>query len=150
MKLKLIPALVTFVFGLAMFGIAKLLPFGQFTFFGQQYLMYGLVCLAICIALAALLLFKNAKTTISPVALQNTTTLVTTGIYGYTRNPMYLALLLVLLAWGLYLGNAFNILLAAGFVYYMNAYQIIPEEQMLISKFGKAYRIYLKGVRRWF
>ena len=78
------------------------------------------------------------------------TSLVTGGIYNYSRNPMYLALLLILLAWGLWLGNAFNILLAAGFVGYMNKFQIIPEETALASKFGKTYHQYCILVRRWF
>lgn len=150
MKLKLVPVLVTTLFALAMFGLARWLPVGQFSFFGQWYLMYFLVALAMFIALVALWQFKSAKTTVNPVALQQTSALVTNGIYAYTRNPMYLALLLLLLSWGLYLGNAFNTLMAAGFVYYMNAFQIQPEEQVLESKFGKEYKRYLKAVRRWF
>jgi protein-S-isoprenylcysteine O-methyltransferase Ste14 len=63
---------------------------------------------------------------------------------------MYLALLLILLAWGLWLGNAFNTLLAAGFVGYMNRFQIIPEEEALTAMFGKRYQQYCKQVRRWF
>jgi protein-S-isoprenylcysteine O-methyltransferase Ste14 len=63
---------------------------------------------------------------------------------------MYLALLLLLLGWGLYLGNAFNTLLAAGFVYYMNTFQIIPEEEVLKDRFGKEYQKYCVLVRRWF
>jgi protein-S-isoprenylcysteine O-methyltransferase Ste14 len=63
---------------------------------------------------------------------------------------MYLSLLLLLLAWGLYLGNAFNTLLAALFVAYMNRFQIGPEERFLESRFGPAFRQYCTLVRRWF
>jgi protein-S-isoprenylcysteine O-methyltransferase Ste14 len=63
---------------------------------------------------------------------------------------MYLGLLLLLLALGLWLGNAFNTLVAAGFVSYMNHFQIQPEEDMLQQKFGKEYRFYCKLTRRWF
>ena len=62
---------------------------------------------------------------------------------------MYLALLLFLLAFSLWLGNAFNILLAAGFVSYMNRFQISPEERALAASFGEPYKAYLKQVRRW-
>ena len=58
--------------------------------------------------------------------------------------------LLVLLAFGLTLGNAFNTLVAAGFVSYMNKFQIKPEEEVLEKKFGKEYSIYCKLTRRWF
>ncbi|WP_338038964.1 hypothetical protein [Maribacter litopenaei] len=61
-----------------------------------------------------------------------------------------MALLLVLLGFGLYLGNAFNTLVAAGFVAYMNRFQIIPEERILFDKFGKEYKTYLTATRRWF
>ena len=63
---------------------------------------------------------------------------------------MYLGLLLLLLAWGLHLGNAFNIVLAAGFVAYMNRFQIVPEEETLSKLFGKEYAQYCTLVRRWF
>jgi protein-S-isoprenylcysteine O-methyltransferase Ste14 len=63
---------------------------------------------------------------------------------------MYLAILLVLLAWGLWLGNAFNTLLAAGFVGYMNKFQIRPEEEALATIFGKEFQQYCTQVRRWF
>jgi protein-S-isoprenylcysteine O-methyltransferase Ste14 len=72
------------------------------------------------------------------------------GIYGYSRNPMYLAMLLCLLAWGLWLGNVFNTLVAAFFVSYMNRFQIVPEERALTRVFGREYQLYCSQVRRWF
>ena len=63
---------------------------------------------------------------------------------------MYLAMLLILLALGIWLGNAFNVLLAAGFVGYMNKFQIIPEEEALSEMFGATYKQYCTLTRRWF
>ena len=63
---------------------------------------------------------------------------------------MYLAMLLLLLALGLKFGNAFNVLLAAGFVSFMNRFQIIPEERMLLEKFGREFKDYCTKTRRWF
>ncbi|NNE78150.1 MAG: isoprenylcysteine carboxylmethyltransferase family protein, partial [Pricia sp.] len=94
--------------------------------------------------------FARLRTTINPTQPSKANKLVDGGIYAYSRNPMYLALLLILLAWGIWLGNAFNTLLAAGFVAYMNRFQIVPEEQALLDIFGKAYRKYCINVRRWF
>ena len=150
MKLKIPPIVVTFLFGLFMYLLANYLPVGYFDFFGRNYLMCLLCFLALLIGIVSLLQFFRSKTSIDPLAPSKVSKLVTGGLYQYSRNPMYLALLLLLLAWGLYLGNAFNTLLAAGFVFYMNTFQIIPEEEVLTKKFGKEFQKYCVMVRRWF
>ncbi len=133
-----------------MYLLAIYLPVGYFDFFGRDYLMYLLLFLALLIGAVSLFQFFSSKTSIDPRSPSKVSTLVTGGLYQYSRNPMYLALLLLLLGWGLYLGNAFNTLLAAGFVYYMNTFQIIPEEEALTNLFGKQYQKYCVMVRRWF
>ncbi|MDC0008226.1 isoprenylcysteine carboxylmethyltransferase family protein [bacterium] len=150
MKLKLPPVIVFGVFAGLMFLMAKLLPYGDFEFFGRSYLMFGLFGLAFFTGALAVLQFVQSKTSIDPKVPVKATKLVVNGLYKVTRNPMYLALLLILLAWGIWLGNAFSVLLAAGFVSYMNRFQIIPEEEALSQLFGKEYRDYCKMVRRWF
>lgn len=133
-----------------MYLLATYLPVGYFDFFGRDYLMYLLLFLALLIGAVSLFQFFGSKTSIDPLSPSKVSTLVTSGLYQYSRNPMYLALLLLLLSWGLYLGNAFNTLLAAGFVYYMNTFQILPEEEVLTNIFGKEYQKYCVIVRRWF
>tara|TARA_R110002050_G_scaffold3935_2_gene20126 strand:- start:2425 stop:2877 length:453 start_codon:yes stop_codon:yes gene_type:complete len=150
MKLKIPPLVITIVFGLFMYLLAAYLPVGYFDFFGRNYLMYLLFFLAFLIGAISLWQFFSSNTSIDPRTPSKVTKLVSSGLYQYSRNPMYLALLLLLLAWGLYLGNAFNTLLAAGFVYYMNSFQIIPEEEALTNMFGKEYQKYCVMVRRWF
>ena len=150
MKLKLPPVVIFFVFALLMYLLAKFLPFGEFDFFGRRYLILILLTLSVAIGLIAIGHFFKAKTTIDPRKPDKSSKLVTKGIFAYTRNPMYLAILLVLLAFGLILGNAFNTLLAVGFMVYMNRFQIAPEESALLQKFGKEYRQYFVRVRRWF
>ncbi len=150
MKLKIPPAFVVLSFGLLMFLLARFLPVGSFDFFGREYLIKVLLGAAIGIAVVSMVQFYRAKTTIDPLTPSKASQLVINGIYQYSRNPIYLALLLILLAWGLWLENAFNTILAAGFVYYMNAFQIIPEEQALTQIFGKEYTRYCTQVRRWF
>ena len=150
MKLKIPPAFVVLSFGLLMYLLARFLPVGSFDFFGREYLIKVLLGAAIGIAVVSMVQFYRAKTTIDPLTPSKASQLVTNGIYQYSRNPIYLALLLILLAWGLWLENAFNTILAAGFVYYMNAFQILPEEKALFQIFGKDYQQYCKKVRRWF
>lgn len=150
MRLKIPPVFVFFVFGVLMYLLARFLPVGYFDFFGRRYLMYTLFIIAGSIGFISLLQFFKSKTSVDPTAPFKASKLVTSGIYQYTRNPMYLGLLLALLAWGLWLGNAFNALLAAGFVVYMNTFQVVPEEEALQKMFGKAYKQYCTLVRRWF
>lgn len=148
--MKVPPALVMLVFGGLMYVLDKFLSVGEFDFFGRNELAWALFGLGALIGLLSVAQFVFKKTTVDPLSPQKATKLVTSGLYNYSRNPMYLAMLLVLLAFGLKLGNAFNTLLAAGFVYWMNHFQIKPEEEVLLEKFGKEYSIYCKLTRRWF
>jgi len=133
-----------------MYLLARFLPVGYFDFFGRHYLILALLVFSGIVAVLALFQFFGNKTTIDPRNPSKANKLVESGIYRYSRNPMYLALLLMLLAWGIWLGNAFNTLLAASFVAYMNRFQIVPEEDALLALFGKDYRQYCIKVRRWF
>ncbi len=98
----------------------------------------------------ALLPFRRARTTVDPRRPERASTLVTGGIYAVSRNPMYLAMLLALIAWGLWLGNALALVVAPpAFVLYLNRRQIGPEERALESAFGEEYVRYRRAVRRW-
>lgn len=150
MELKLPPALVFLFFGLVMYLVATFLPFGFFDFFGRYLLFKILAVMALLIGVMALFQFYKAKTTVDPTRPRKASNLVIGGVYKISRNPMYLAMLIILLAVGIILGNAFNTLTAAVFVGYMNRFQIIPEERILLEKFGRAYKEYCTLTRRWF
>jgi protein-S-isoprenylcysteine O-methyltransferase Ste14 len=107
------------------------------------------VAAAATIGLRAVWSFRRARTTVNPLSPHTCTVLVTTGVFRFSRNPMYLALLLVLLGWGLFLANGFAVLLALAFVAYMNRFQIGPEERALQQVFGQAFAEYRRRVRRW-
>ncbi len=150
MKLKIPPPIVTFVFSGMMYLLAKFLPIGYFDFFGRIYLIYTLIISAMIVMIVSLSQFFISKTTTNPLNPSKASKLVVNGIYQYTRNPMYLSMLLMLLALGVWLGNAFNTLIAAAFVAYMNKFQIFPEERALTKIFDKEYKQYCTLVRRWF
>ena len=150
MELRIPPALVFIVFAGLMWVLDTFLAVGDFDFFGRIWLAGVLLLLAFLVAAIALIQFYLTRTSVDPLHPAKSTKLVTNGIYQISRNPMYLALLMLLLALGLWLGNAFNTLTAAGFVYYMNAFQIKPEEQHLQKIFGGEYKQYCTLVRRWF
>lgn len=150
LELRVPPALVFGLFAAAMFLLGRFLPVGQFDFTGREALMWALLGLGVLTGALAVVQVLGAGNSLNPHHPERTKALVERGIYDLSRNPMYLALLMMLLSWGLYLGNAFNTLLAALFVAYMNRFQIGPEERILEQKFGPAYRQYCKLVRRWF
>lgn len=150
MTIKLPPLVVLLVFGGLMCLLDLILPVGEFDFYGRTWLAHILLGLGMVIILISVIQFRTAGTSTNPMDLDKTVSLVTGGIYRYSRNPMYLGMLLFLLSLGLYLGNAFNTLLAALFVSYMNRFQIKGEEKRLSQAFGKEYSKYLKDTRRWF
>lgn len=93
--------------------------------------------------------FKKAKTSVHPVDIHKTTTVVDTGVYRYSRNPMYFGLLLLLVGYGYYLQDFLSLVVCLVFVIYMNKFQIGLEELHLEEKFGKNYTDYKNKVRRW-
>jgi protein-S-isoprenylcysteine O-methyltransferase Ste14 len=101
-------------------------------------------------AVTAIRQFSRAETTVNPLDPGAATVLVDGGVFGRTRNPMYLGLLLVLSGWAVWLQSASNILVLAAFVLYITELQIKPEEQALRNVFGRAYDDYCSRVRRWF
>lgn len=96
-----------------------------------------------------LLEFRRVKTTINPVDIEQASSLVTTGVYRYTRNPMYLGFTLNLVGLALSLGSLPSVLGPLLFALYVNHLQIRPEERMMESKFGATYLEYKGKVRRW-
>lgn len=75
--------------------------------------------------------------------------MVSSGIYRFTRNPMYLGFLLVLAEWAIYLSNILAFALLPLFKWYMNRFQILPEERALDAKFSHALTAYKCSVRLW-
>jgi protein-S-isoprenylcysteine O-methyltransferase Ste14 len=94
--------------------------------------------------------FKRVRTTINPLQPEKASTLVTSGIYRWTRNPMYLGLATLLVAWSLFLACPAGVFGVLGFVWYMNKVQIASEEQALRALFGREFEDYQSKVRRWF
>jgi len=104
---------------------------------------------AVSVGLAGVVAFRRARTTVNPLQPERASALVTGGIYRHTRNPMYLAVATMLLAWGLWLGNALGPLGAVLFVAWMDRLQIPPEERALAALFGEEFERYRRKVRRW-
>ena len=99
--------------------------------------------------ISAVIQFINRKTTVNPTKPHKTSTLVITGTYKITRNPMYLGMLLIIISFALYNASIISIILIPLFIFYINKFQIEPEEFEMRKKFGKEYEDYCKKVDRW-
>lgn len=103
----------------------------------------------IAIAVAGVIQFRRSHTTVNPMTPERTSALVSSGIYRYTRNPMYVGMLLALLAFSVVLASPASLLILPAFVVYMNRFQIVPEERELARHFGIEFQAYRARVRRW-
>jgi protein-S-isoprenylcysteine O-methyltransferase Ste14 len=91
----------------------------------------------------------RARTTWSPRAPGRTTRLITSGIYRFSRNPIYLGMLLVMIGWAVALTSPVALVLSAAFALYIDRFQIRPEERTLSALLGQDYQDYAERVRRW-
>ena len=115
-----------------------------------KFIILGVgIALSGVIGLAGIWEFRKQKTTVNPIKVETASTVVDSGIFGYTRNPMYLGLLILLFCFGYFFQNIFSVLLSFAFVIYMNQFQIKPEERALEQLFGAEYVDYKHKVRRW-
>jgi len=149
MELKIPPVLLTLVVAALMWVISKMtspvpLPEHLKVITGSFFAIATVV-----IGFAGVAAFRKANTSVNPLTPDNSSSLVESGIFRFTRNPMYLALVVALTGWGLFLGSPWTLALVVLFALYLNHYQIKPEERALQAIFGEAYLRYKLRVRRW-
>lgn len=149
MKLKIPPAVQVLFFALLMWLQKRFIGGTHFEFTYQKEISWGIFLIGIFIGLSAVYSFKKAKTSTNPLNPEKASSLVVKGLYNYTRNPMYVAMLFVLLAFFLRLGNVVNLVIIALYVWYITEFQIKPEEKALTTIFGNDYVQYKSRVRRW-
>ena len=101
------------------------------------------------ICLFAVAEVRRNRTTIDPRKPENVSALVTGGIYKYSRNPMYLGMVLFLVGSNFYVGDVSGFITVLFFVFYMVKFQIRPEENILLDRFGNQYDEYRKVTRQW-
>ena len=128
---------------------ARSAPALHFDFSARAELAATFALLGVTCSVLGVVEFRRARTTVNPLTPDATTSLVVSGVYRLTRNPMYLGFLLLLLAEIVWLANPVALLVAPAFVLYLNRFQIGPEEVALESRFGAEFRTYAARVRRW-
>jgi protein-S-isoprenylcysteine O-methyltransferase Ste14 len=146
---KVPPPIVVVLLGAAMGAAAYVLPMTSLVGNWRFAIAGVLGLIGAFFAVPAFIAFAHAKTTIDPINIEAASTLVTSGIYRYTRNPMYVGLTSLLLAWAFCLSVPWVFLGPVAFLIFITRFQIMPEERLMRTKFGRDYDDYRKRVRRW-
>ena len=149
LELKVPPVAQVIIAAAAMYGVSKMAPTLTFSLSGSTILAVGLGVIGLSLGIMGVSQFRIAQTTPNPQALEKVSRLVTSGIYRYSRNPMYVGLVLILSGWAFHLSHFLAFVVLPIFVLYMTRFQIQPEERVMARKFGKTYQDYVSRVRRW-
>jgi len=149
LELRIPPPIVALIVAAMMWAISVATPSIEMPSFIRITTAVAIALTGIGTAISGVVAFRHAKTTVNPLKPETTSTIVTSGIYRFTRNPMYVGLALILLAWAVFVSSAWALLGPLVFILYMNRFQIVPEERVLSRIFGNAYSAYQAKVRRW-
>jgi protein-S-isoprenylcysteine O-methyltransferase Ste14 len=149
LELKVPPAAVFVIVLAVMRGAAALVPAAEFSLHHAGRFAALAAVVGIAIGIAGIIAFRRHGTTVHPMRPETASAVVDTGIYGHSRNPMYLGLSVLLAAWGLWLANGAALAMVPVFVAYLTRFQILPEERAMLGNFGEQYAGYMARVRRW-
>jgi protein-S-isoprenylcysteine O-methyltransferase Ste14 len=149
LETKIPPPVVALLAAALMWWIAKITPHLNLSYIARLNMAVVLALCGVAFAISGVIAFRRWNTTVRPEHPEKASALVTTGPYRYSRNPMYLGLLVILLAWTLYLAAPWSLLGPIAFVLFITRFQIIPEERALLAKFGTDYQRFCEAVRRW-
>ena len=147
LKNKIPPLIVTLVFAALIYFSSKWSP--NIVFSSQNLISFFLVSVGLIVLLIAISTLIKLKTTINPLNPEAASSLVTTGIFRLSRNPMYLGLLLLIIGLWVKTGAVSGFILVPSFVAYLNYFQILPEERAMKALFSGKYKVYCQQVRRW-
>jgi protein-S-isoprenylcysteine O-methyltransferase Ste14 len=141
------PPLVAILAGIIIYSSTKLISPVTFKF--QGLIAVSVLVIGLTIMLSAINTFRQLQTTINPLKPKQATKLATNGVFKLTRNPMYLAMLIILIAFSVATGALAGLLLVPGFMLYITYFQILPEERAMAELFPDQFTRYCERVRRW-
>ena len=147
MNNKIPPPIVTLFFGLCIFFSRSHFP--DFNYQILNVLSVISILLGITILFQAVRLFNKQNTTVNPIKIEKASSLVVAGIFQYSRNPMYLGMLFVLIGLSFKFNLIGGIIFTLLFMLFITAFQIKPEEQTMDKLFGDEFKEYKKKVRMW-
>ena len=150
LELRIPPLALVAVFAAAIALVTVYAPLLRIPLPGHRYAAAAPMFFGLLVALAGVVQFRQARTTADPRFPHKASAVVTTGVYRWSRNPMYLGVAIALAgvaAWGSTLAGY---LLVLAFCRYLTRFQIIPEEKALLATFGQEFAQYMARVGRWF
>jgi protein-S-isoprenylcysteine O-methyltransferase Ste14 len=137
----LFTAIVVMVLLHMLFANLEVVPY-PWRLFGCAPLLFGII-----LNLLADKAFKHNHTTVKP--FEESASLITSGVFRFSRHPMYLGMVMILVGIALLLGSLLPFLVIPAFVVLMDVLFISTEERMLADKFGDTWKNYQENVRRW-
>lgn len=149
LELRVPPVALTLIAGLVMVVVPKLTPSLSVSIPARELVGLAVAVAGLAVCGVGVASFRRAGTTVSPLTPEASSSLVQSGIYAHTRNPMYLGFALILAGWSLFLSNLAAIAVVPIFVLWLDRYQIVPEERALAARFGGEFAQYVSRVRRW-
>jgi len=147
MNNKIPPPIVTFICGIAIY-LSKSF-FNQFFIYSNNRISLFLLILGLVVFISAVKSFRRHKTTVNPLEPRQASSLVTSGIFKFSRNPMYLGMLIILLSISFKFNLIGGMFTSLFFYIFITKFQILPEEAAMNDLFGDEFINYSKKTRRW-
>ena len=147
MSNKIPPPIVTLFFGLCIYLSRSYFP--EFSSSVLSSLSVISFVIGISVFVTAVSSFKRQKTTVNPISIEKASSLVVSGVFKYSRNPMYLGMLFILLGLAFKFNLIGGLLFTSIFVIFITIFQIKPEEAAMEKLFDQEWKDYIKNVRRW-
>ena len=147
MSNKIPPPIVTLFFGLCIYLTRPYFP--EFSFSILNSLSTISFVLGITVFATAVSSFKRQNTTVNPISIEKASSLVVNGVFKYSRNPMYLGMLFILLGLTFKFNLIGGLLFTSLFMIFISIFQIKPEEAAMEKLFDQEWEDYIKNVRRW-
>ena len=147
MSNKIPPPIVTLFFGLCIYLSRPYFP--EFSFSILNSLSTISFVLGITVFATAVSSFKRQNTTVNPISIEKASSLVVDGVFKYSRNPMYLGMLFILLGLTFKFNLIGGLLFTSLFMIFISIFQIKPEEAAMEKLFDQEWKDYIKNVRRW-
>jgi len=141
------PPIVALMFIVIAYFLGRFVPLPFVAPILLRYVGLILTFIGFLFGIGALLEFRKARTTLDPHG--SAKQLVTSGIYRFTRNPIYLGFLLMVIGLPLNSGLYWGVVMAPFYIITMNRLIIEREEMYLEKKFKNTYTSYTSRVRRW-